>query len=63
VRAAKTTRQAGRSKYVLLSRGSQVRVLPGALFPKEFADSLDLQESLGEHKSKKVISLASSRHN
>jgi hypothetical protein len=44
----------------LLSRGPQVRVLPGAPFPKEFA-SLDRQEI--SRTSKKVITLASSRHN
>jgi hypothetical protein len=45
----------------LLSRGSQVRVLSGALFPKEIADFVR-KKSPGEHTSNKVISLASSRH-
>ena len=46
----------------LLSRGSQVRVLPGALFLKNSATSPPLK-LFGEHKSKKVTGLASSRQN
>jgi len=49
----------------LLSRGSQVRFLPGAPFPKEFANS-DRQQSARKVKSecpaKKVTGLASLRH-
>ena len=45
----------------LLSRGSRVRVAAGAPFPKEFAN-FDPKKIIGEHRSNKVISLASSRH-
>src|SRR5215831_20905386 len=46
----------------LLSRGSQVRVLPGALLLRNSAHSPSAT-FVGEHKSKKVTGLASSRHN
>ena len=46
----------------LLSRGSQVRLLPGALFLKN-SPIFHLKKIVGEHKSNKVISLAISRHN
>jgi hypothetical protein len=49
------------SDFTLLSRGPQVRVLPGAPFPKEFA-SLDREEISRRHKSKKVTGLANVRH-
>jgi hypothetical protein len=45
----------------LLSRGSQVRALPGAPIPKEIPPVSSGKKFAGEASSKKVTGLASSR--